>query len=1101
MAVHVFLLLSTFTLLVSRFHTDFGNHFCLASSSSAVQCHITASAEQDHLNVIPCSYFFTRRPLSCHNGLCHCTLWIFLLFAGNIETNPGPPFSLCSLNIRSLNADHFIHLDHILSDHRPDLVALTETWLSSSHTPSELRSLTPSQYELLSSPRSSGKGGGVAFLVRTGTSYSFDTYSYTSFEALSVTIKLPKGKLSVLNLYHPPDSTSHSKPFSTFLTEFQSISASFATLPHPFVITGDFNIHVDNLLDSHAKQFLSLLESLNLTQHVSFFTHNQNHILDLVITAADSWLNPSLSCLSHSPSDHFPVFTSLSLAAPPPPPPTYRSFRRIAAIDIDQFLSDLSSSDLIRNPPSTLPDLVHCFDTTLRSLLDKHAPLVTKVSTVFNPWYSPALRALKKTCRKAENLWKRTRALPDLLHLKSLIKTYNDSIKAAKQSYYSKCVSSSLGNPRRLWNTVNHLLHRRPPSALPTDSSASISDTFASFFSDKILKIRTVISTGNAHRSVSPHSEPPPQRNCQLLSFTPATTDEIARLLNSSPDKQCDLDPIPTSLLKKCSTVLLPTLTNIINLSLTAGTFPDSFKHSVVTPLLKKPSLDKESLSNYRPISNLSMLSKLTEKLVKCRLTDYLSTNSLLNPLQSAYVKSHSTETVLLSLHDRLVKSIGKQELTAVCLLDLSAAFDTIDHDILRHRLSSWFHIDGTALSWISSYLSSRTFAVSALGQLSSVQPLNFGVPQGSVLGPLLFTLYTAPLSSLISSFSVDHHLYADDTQLFISFKPQLFLQTAELLNAVFAAVANWMASNMLSLNPSKTEFLVIGSPGQLSKLNSPTLLLSSETVVAPASSARNLGVIFDSHLSFRDHISSLVKSCFFHIRDLRRIRPYLDTNTAALIATSLVQSKLDYCNSLFLNLPAYELDRLQLVQNTLARVVTKSPRHCHITPVLRSLHWLKIRERITYKVMSLTFNCLLTSQPSYLRKLISTQPPRPTRSSSCLTLTRPPITSRSKIVSRSFSYEAPRLWNSLPAHLRPVSLDTSSTAVVSIPRSTFCSRLKTHLFKISYPEDTAQPPQIAPRSRRPPLNHLTKPPTGTICLSRISTWLTSLTTVFGPCS
>ena len=536
-------------------------------------------------------------------------------------------------------------------------------------------------------------------------------------------------------------------------------------------------------------------------------------------------------------------------------------------------------------------------------------------------------------------------------------------------------------------------------------------------------------------------------------------------MLAQSPDKHCDLDPLPTSLLKKCSSVLLPTITNIINLSLSEGTFPDHFKHSQVTPLLKKPSLDREILSNYRPISNLSFLSKLAEKIVKSRLVDHLSSHSMLNTHPSAYIKAHSTETVLLSLHDHLIQRISQQELTGLCLLDLSAAFDTIDHSILVHRLKTWFGIDGSVLSWISSYLSSRTFAVSAHGKLSPPTPLAHGVPQGSVLGPLLFILYTTPLSTLISSTSVDHHLYADDTQLYISFKPSFFSDVENSLKSTFTAVSKWMAANLLALNSSKTEFLIIGCPKQLAKLTSSHIALTPDTTITASSSARNLGFVFDTHLTYHDQISALTKACYFHIRDLRRIRPCLDTQTASRIATSLVQSKLDYCNSLYLNLPACELNRLQLVQNALARTVCNTSRRTHITPALQSLHWLKIRERIAYKVMSITYNTIQTHKPNYLARLVSIQPPRATRSSGLITLSRPPLSSSLKILDRSFSYTAPRLWNDLPGHLRQpcLSVDKSSPAIptVALSRQAFHSRLKTHLFCQSYP--------TAKQSRRPP--------------------------------
>jgi len=249
----------------------------------------------------------------------------------------------------------------------------------------------------------------------------------------------------------------------------------------------------------------------------------------------------------------------------------------------------------------------------------------------------------------------------------------------------------------------------------------------------------------------------------------------VSKIISLSSNSFYDLDTIPTYLLKQCLSALLPTLTNIINLSLASGTFPDQFKSCSVIPLLKHYNLDKEDLSNYRPISHLSFLSKLNERVVKNRLTSHLSTNNLLNSYQSAYTKHYSTESTLLAVHDHILKFMSEQKVTALCLFNLSAAFDTIDHSILLHRLSSWFGFDGKVISWLTSYLSSSSFVVSINSISSAHSPLRQGVSQGSVLGPLLFILYSTPLSSLISDSSVGHHLFADDTQLFISFRAPEF--------------------------------------------------------------------------------------------------------------------------------------------------------------------------------------------------------------------------------------------------------------------------------------------------------------------------------------
>jgi hypothetical protein len=402
---------------------------------------------------------------------------------------------------------------------------------------------------------------------------------------------------------------------------------------------------------------------------------------------------------------------------------------------------------------------------------------------------------------------------------------------------------------------------------------------------------------------------------------------------------------------------------------------------------------------------------------------------------------------------------MGQQKVTALCLLDLSAAFDTIDHTILIHRLSSWFGLNGTVLSWLESYLSSRNFVVNIEGSQSASIPFQQGVPQGSVLSPLLFILYTTPLSSLISNSLVEHHLYADDTQLFISFTALKFSQTISHLETTIDLVSTWMSANLLSLNQSKTEFLLIGLPQQTSKISEPTLIMPANVTITPVQSARNLGVIFDSSLTMSDHISAVSKSCFLAIRDLRRIRSTLDYTTAQTIATSLIHSKVDYCNSLFLNLPRDQLERLQLILNSAARAVSRTPRFSHISPVLKSLHWLKIDQRIHYKVLSITYKTLQSHKPSYLYNLLNIQSHTSTRSSASITLKRPSVTSRLKIMDRSFTHHAPVLWNSLPRLLRqpaihssPVNQKDATTSLFALSSSQFHSKLKTHLFHQSFP-------------------------------------------------
>jgi hypothetical protein len=274
--------------------------------------------------------------------------------------------------------------------------------------------------------------------------------------------------------------------------------------------------------------------------------------------------------------------------------------------------------------------------------------------------------------------------------------------------------------------------------------------------------------------------------------------------------------------------------------------------------------------------------------------------------------------------------------LTSVVLLDLSAAFDTIDHGILLDRLSSWFGINGTVLAWFKSYLCDREQLVKIGSTLSDPASLNFGVPQGSVLGPILYSMYTAPLANVISAYeNLKYHFYADDTQLYFHISPNSTIQNFNQLQNCLVDIQKWMSSNKLKLNPDKTEFIIFGSEKQRKSLSNcfPIDILGND--LYPAEKVKNLGVTLDSSLSLSDHVSNISKQCYVNLRDFCRIRRYLSKDVAITVANSLISSLLDYCNSLFRSLSFKELHRLQCLQNAAARIVTNTSKMCYITPVL----------------------------------------------------------------------------------------------------------------------------------------------------------------------
>lgn len=493
---------------------------------------------------------------------------------------------------------------------------------------------------------------------------------------------------------------------------------------------------------------------------------------------------------------------------------------------------------------------------------------------------------------------------------------------------------------------------------------------------------------------------------------------------------------------------VLPFLHLVCCSSLNAGVLPACEKVAVITPILKKPGLDPDSSASYRPVSNLTFLSKLIERLVCLQLTAYLRDNQLLVQQQSAYREYHSTETALLKVASDVFDAMDAGDVTILALLDLSAAFDTVDHDILLQRLSYSYGIGGTALHWLKSFLTDRVQAVIFGGQQSTRTQLTCGVPQGSVSGPLLFTLYTADVVAIAHAHEIKVHCYADDLQLYVHCRPSdAPAATARLLRCI-QAIDEWMGSNRLKMNPDKTQIIWMGSRQHLAVLDTATpLRLHDGTLITPSTSVRNLGVIFDGELLMAEHVNALCRSCFYQLRQLRFIRRSLPRESAELLVHAFVSSRVDYCNSLLYGASAHVTRKLQAVLNTAARLITGLRRYDHITPALRDdLHWLPVKQRITYKVALLAYKCLHGAGPSYFDGYCivfsSDTMHHQLRSVARGDLHCPRTTTR-RLGPRSFTSSAPTVWNTLPLAIR----DSHSLTV-------FKQRLKSHLFNIAYLND-----------------------------------------------
>ena len=369
--------------------------------------------------------------------------------------------------------------------------------------------------------------------------------------------------------------------------------------------------------------------------------------------------------------------------------------------------------------------------------------------------------------------------------------------------------------------------------------------------------------------------------------------------------KFCELDPIPTWLLKNCLPELSNILLYIVNSSLSGGTFPASMKHAIVKPALKKYNADPDSLKNYRPISNLPFVSKMLERVVLDQLNDYLEQQNLFCSEQSGYRPHHSCETLLIRMNEDIISNIDHKRTIALLLLDLSAAFDTIDHDILLSKLTEQYGTTGNALTWFRSYLTGRTFAVGVKDVKSTIGYLVFGVPQGSILGPVLFVLYTKDLQKITAKHGLIVKLYADDSQLYIGFSAANATEidgVRKRIECCLKDIKRWMVQNFMKLNEDKTEFILLGTKNDLKKVGSLTLDVDGtliKNITCNGDAGKSLGVMIDENMDMKRQIADVRKKCAWQLSNLYKIRRYLTTNLKIMLIKTLIISKLDYCNAL----------------------------------------------------------------------------------------------------------------------------------------------------------------------------------------------------------
>ena len=607
----------------------------------------------------------------------------------------------------------------------------------------------------------------------------------------------------------------------------------------------------------------------------------------------------------------------------------------------------------------------------MKELIDTHAPIKTKTIKVVpnGPWFDTEYQELRKLRRKAEKKYKKSKLPTDKEIFVNRRKQSTNLTFKKKREYYANKINKCNGS-KTLYNCVNELPDIKQHAVLPThSSSAELATQFNTYFKEKISDIRKLFPLTSESSSCCRSFD-----GIFLDSFEPATEDEIRSIILTHGIKCSPEDPISAQLLKNCFDVFIPIWLDIVNLSLEQGSM-DCLKRAVLIPLIKELDnlIDTDILKNYRPVSNLQLLGKLIERVVCCRLDRHMDNSNLHITKQYGYKKNHSTEMLLAKIVNDLLLAYDKRIPSLVMFLALSAAFDTVDQMKLLNILHNEIGVTGTALKWFDSFLRGRTQKVKIGDAYSAIVTLDYGVAQGSILGPKLFNIYTRSFPGTMQAayFSVEG--YADDHQLQKLFN--LMCQVSVLgegINKSVQIIESWMKEFFLKLNSSKTKIMVV-APSSVHKEIIINGTFISDRCVRFVDCAKNLGVLLDSELSLNLQISKVVSTSMNTRRLLSRIKSFLNYDQLRMLVSSLVFSKLDYCNILYYGLTAQTISKLQIVQNSAARLVCKVNRFDSVRTdeLFHKLHWLKVRERIVFKVLLTVHKCVSGIAPIDLSCMI----------------------------------------------------------------------------------------------------------------------------------
>lgn len=906
------------------------------------------------------------------------------------------------LNARSLFTG-FHELVNLIEENDFHVMCISETWLNE-NIPNNVIDIP--NYSLFRKDRLS-RGGGVGIYIRHNlkvTQILSDFGSIEGIEHLWIKIKVDKIYFLIGVIYRSPSNN-----VNLFIEFLDNIISHTTPQFENIIILGDLN--VDHCYDNLVNQCMISYDFQQLITEHTRVTNASHSIIDVIYTNCRNLLLNSGTLDSYDISDHQAIFCELKCSIPVQEPffVTYRDFKNFIFNDFNEDLCAIPWDNILYI--NDIDDKLNLLNNYILTLFDKHAPLKTsRISKPYAPWITTSIKDMMKTRNKALQKYKRTKDPNDHNFYKELRNLVISALRREKAAY----LSHQLKNPnnKELWKSIRILnIKQKSLTEIPQQlkNVNDINNYFLSVFSpvNNCPNTTNYYATNKFNNNIS-------------FSFRLATVEDIKTIILDLKSNAYGIDQICARMLQYCSPVICPYITHIINCCLLSGYFPDIWKSSVIRPL---PKINNPSTFNeLRPISILPALSKVLEKFLNIQMFDYVINNNIVSDKQSGFRKGYSTTSLLLNVTDHIIRSLDIGLATALVLLDFSKAFDTLDHCLLCAKLN-YFGFDDRSVQFFNSYLSNRRQRV-VIDELSSDSGyVTSGVPQGSILGPLLFLIYTSDIFNVVKFSNIQ--AFADDTQIYYSFDPTNVILAGEYINKDLCALHDYSVRHNLKLNGTKCNALIFcNKPSETLISNNLKLVIQNQTLNI-IKSGKNLGIIFDSKLKFQEYVSLIVKRSYIALKLLYCNASILNFKVRKKLTETLVLSILNYGITLYFPcLDNITQHRLQKIQNCCCRFVFGLRKFDRVSSKINELGWLKIGNLYKYHMSVFVYRILSTSSPSYLReKLIFRYNVHCVniRNSNELTIPRFHLT----MFKRSFTYNSAEVYNNINSNLKSLSLNS----------------------------------------------------------------------------